>query len=167
MNLRGGEVLADWKIRELMQKGVIIGADESLVNPSSLDLRVSAEWYKVLGSFLPPEDQKVEEALKSWKVVDDDKVLKSEFFVDTAQPYIVKLMEGLKLPGTLTAKIHNKSGRGRIGISVKGLADKVSRFDNIPSGYKGGIYAEICATKFPLLVKERDAIPQIVFYNGN
>ena len=68
MNLRGGEVLPDWKIRELMQKGVIIGADESLVNPSSLDLRVSAEWYKVLGSFLPPEDQKVEEALKSYKL---------------------------------------------------------------------------------------------------
>ncbi len=165
MNYRGGEVLPDWKIRELIDKGIILNADLSLVNPSSLDLVVGPEKYKLLGSFLPRENQKVEEALASQRIV-DDRISKDEFYIDIGQPYAVKLIEELKLLKTITAKIHNKSRRGRVGISVKGMVDGVSGFNHVPAGYEGGIYAEICATSFPTLLRAKDTIPQIIFFNG-
>jgi len=163
-----GEVLPDWKIKELMDEEIIINADSSLVNSSSLDLRVGNSRWKLLGSFLPLTGQKIEEALKSPDIVDTVNFSKEEFFVELSQPYLLNLVESLNLPDTVTAKIHNKSGRGRIGISLKGLVDKVSNFDFIPKGYHGEIYTEVCATAFPIVIKGGEtAIPQIRFYNGN
>tara|TARA_Y100000310_G_scaffold344356_1_gene456707 strand:+ start:4404 stop:5537 length:1134 start_codon:yes stop_codon:yes gene_type:complete len=165
---RGGEVLPDWRIQELIDEGFIINADPSLINSSSLDLRTGNSRWKLLGGFLPSKGQKVKEALKSLDIVDAVNSTKEDFFVELSQPYLVNLVESLDLLDIVTAKIHNKSGRGRIGISLKGLVDKVSRFDFIPGGYKGGIYAEICTTAFPIVIQAGEtAIPQIRFYNGD
>jgi len=162
-----GEVLPDWRIKELIQKEIILNADESLINSSSLDLKLSVPRYKLLGSFLPLEGQNIEEVLKHLEIVDDINELKEEFYIEQSQPYLIKLVESLKLPSTITARIHNKSGRGRIGISTRGLVDKVSRFDHVPSNYHGDLYAEICATVFPIVIGSGEtAIPQIRFYNG-
>lgn len=162
-----GEVLPDWKIKELIEQEVIIGADTSLINPSSLDLRLGMEKWKLLGSFLPLDGQTIEEVLQSRRVLDEKEDKKEGFYIDKSQPYLFKLVESLNLPSSLTARIHNKSGRGRIGISTKGLVDRVSRFDNIPAGYSGNIYAEICTTAFPIMIDGgKSAIPQIRFYNG-
>ena len=162
-----GEILPDWKIKELMQKGVIIDANESLINPSSLDLRLGMIKWKLLGSFLPSGNRKIESELEISGIVDGVNRTKEEYYVDTSHPYLMKLVESLDLPESLTARIHNKSGRGRIGIAIKGLVDRVSRFDHIPAGYKGKLYAEVCATTFPIVTRSGEtAIPQIRFYNG-
>mgnify|MGYP001449860910 CR=1 FL=1 len=161
-----GEVLPDFKIRELMEAGVILGADESLINSSSLDLRLSGSRWKILGSFLPLENQRIEEVLRNSDIVDDVNTSEVDFYVEPSQPYLIKLIESLKLPRSVTARIHNKSGRGRIGISTRGLVDGVSRFDHVPAGYSGDLYAEICSTSFPIVIDKGTAIPQIRFYNG-
>jgi dCTP deaminase len=165
MNGRG-EVLPDWRIKELIERELIIGADKSLINSSSLDLRLDVPRWRLLGSFLPLETQNVEEVLGNSDVVDDSNTSKKDFYLEPSQPYLVKLLESLKLPNTVTARMHNKSGRGRIGISTRGLVDKVSRFDNIPAGHNGNLYAEICATTFPIVIDQGTAIPQVRFYNG-
>ena len=160
-------VLPDWKIKELIKEGIILNADPELINTSSLDLRIDSERWKLLGSFLPLPEQNIEEVLQSRDIVDSySHAEKLEF--DYLQQYLVKLVESLKLPRSISAKIFNKSGRGRIGIALKGLANGIPHFDIISNGYEGNLYAEISSTNFPLIVyPKQTAIPQIRFYEGN
>jgi len=160
-------VLPDWKIREFIKEGIIGNADENLINPSSLDLRIGLDKWKLVGSFLPLPGQNIREILNS-RVIVDDHSAKEQFYVEYLQSYIMQLVETLDLPKTISAKMFNKSGRGRIAISAKGLTDGVPQFDFITNGYKGNLYSEITATSFPLVVYSGiTSIPQIRFYEGN
>src|SRR3989344_5735051 len=160
-------VLPDWRIKELIKEGIIIGADPALVNTSSLDLRVGSKRWKLLGSFLPLPGQRVEDALASRSIVDDYSE-KENFYVDYLQQYIMKLVEQLKLPDSISARVFNKSRRGRIGVSLRALTDGTPHFDVIRRGYEGDIYAEISSTAFPLVIYSgQTAIPQIRFYEGD
>ncbi|MBI2044340.1 2'-deoxycytidine 5'-triphosphate deaminase [Candidatus Pacearchaeota archaeon] len=176
MSGRGGRILPDWKIKELIKGGAITGADESLVNASSLDLRVGVQKWKLLGSFLPVEGQSLDELLglspgDLWgpqSVVDDANVREDNFYMEPDQPYLMKLVEGLNLPPTVSARIFNKSGRGRVGISQKSLVEGSTRFDAVPKGYSGPIFSELCATMCPVVITpNKTQIPQIRFYEGN
>ena len=161
-------VLPDWRIKELIREGVILGADEGLVNTSSLDLRLGDEAWKLLGSFLPFPGQKIENALSLRDFVDGPSTKQDRFYFECLQQYAVRLVESLDLPNSISARVFNKSGRGRIGISLKALTDGTQNFDVIKNGYKGDIYAEVCTTSFPIVVhSEQTAIPQIRFYEGN
>lgn len=160
-------VLPDWRIKELIEAGVIIGADPKNVNTSSLDLRVGSEKWKMIGSFLPLPNQKIKDVLKSRSFVDDHSS-KPDFFVDHLQPYVMQLVESLNLPESISAKISNKSGRARVGISVRGMTDFATQFDRITPGYHGPLFAEIMATAFPFVVNSGiTSVPQIRFYEGN
>ena len=159
-------VLPDWRIKKLIEQGVIIGADPDLVNPSSLDLRIAAEQWKLLGSFLPLPGQGVRDALASRNIVDDSST-RNRFYVEHLQQYAMGLVESLNLPESISAKVFNKSGRGRIGVSLRCMTDGMPQFDIIRGGYKGEIFAEVSATAFPIVVDAgKTAIPQIRFYEG-
>ncbi|MFA5953415.1 MAG: 2'-deoxycytidine 5'-triphosphate deaminase [Candidatus Pacearchaeota archaeon] len=160
-------VLPDWKIREFIKEGIICNADVNLVNPSSLDLRIGFDKWKLVGSFLPLREQNIKKILSSREIVDDHSS-KEQFYVEYLQSYVMQLVESLNLPNTISAKMFNKSGRGRIGISAKGLTDGCSQFDYIKNGYQGDLYSEITATSFPLVIHSGiTPIPQIRFYEGN
>ncbi|MBR9702252.1 2'-deoxycytidine 5'-triphosphate deaminase [Candidatus Pacearchaeota archaeon] len=165
-----GEVLSDNEIKKLIKGGAIIGADNKLVNPASLDLRITKHSWRLLGSVLPLEKQKIKDIIDNSGAVDTPHEGEGGkgFYIERSQPYLFKLKESLKLPQNISARFFNKSGRGRIGTSVKGLCDGVPRFDTIPLGYSGDLYAEICATAFPeVLRSEETAMPQIRFYRGH
>lgn len=160
-------VLPDWKIMELIKNECIVGADPDLVNTSSLDLRIGLEKWKLLGSFLPLPGQTIEEALDSKEIVDAS-FQQDNFCLECLQPYTIKLVESLNLPRTISAKIFNKSGRARVGISLKGLTDRTHHFDIVPSEYTGPLYASVIATNFPIIIEtHKTTIPQIRFYEGN
>jgi len=162
-----GEVLSDKQIRRLIEGGAILNANLDLVNPSSLDLRLGIKKWRLLGSILPLSNQTVIDLIENSGVVDDKHFLESQFYIDKDQPYLFELNESLNLPPGVFARIFNKSGRGRIGTSVRGIVDKNSKFDDIPAGYKGKLYAEVCATVFPeVIVGGQTTMPQIRFYNG-
>ncbi|MFQ5531641.1 MAG: 2'-deoxycytidine 5'-triphosphate deaminase domain-containing protein, partial [Candidatus Nanoarchaeia archaeon] len=166
-----GEVLPDFRIRELIGEGVIVGGDKNLVNPSSLDLRVGLGQWKLLGSYYHIGNERLEAVLGSGRITDSEYAEGGDFYVDLNQPYMTRLMEGLDFSGLsneLSARIFNKSGRGRVGISVKGVTDPFYEFGTVPQGFSGNLYAEICATAFPVTIQpEQIAIPQIRFYNGD
>jgi dCTP deaminase len=163
-----GEVLSDREIKKLIEAGAILNTGVDLVTPGSLDLRLGVEKWRLLGSVLPLPGQKVNELLKTSDVADDKNEGAIEFYIDREQPYLFKLVERLDLPRGISARIFNKSGRGRIGTSVRGICDDVPLFDNIPKGYKGEIFAEVCATVFPeLIIGGKTTMPQIRFYNGD
>ena len=163
-----GKVLPDTFIKDLIKIGAIPGAKVSNINPSSLDLILSHEKWKVMGSFLPLEGQTIRNALNSDTITDTINTKKEEFYMERSQPYVVRLVETLKLPKGITAKIFNKSGGARVGMSVKGLVDGVPRYDLIPEGYSGEIYAEVCATAIQSVFQpNKTAMLQIRFYEGD
>src|SRR3989344_3165830 len=160
-------VIPDWMILELIEAGAIIGADPSMVNTSSIDLKTGNNKWKLVGSFLPVEGQKIQEVLSS-RIIVDVHSDKDPFYVEHMQPYLIELVESLNLPSTVSARVFNKSGRGRIGVASKGLTDGNSRFDVVRRGYKGKLYVEVTATSFPLVIYSgKTAIPQIRFYEGD
>jgi dCTP deaminase len=162
-----GGVLSDKQIKRLIEGGAILNADLNLINASSLDLRLGVKKWRLLGSVLPLFNQTVNDLIENSGVVDDKHFLASEFYIDKDQPYLFELNESLNLPPGVYARIFNKSGRGRIGTSVRGVVDKNSKFDDIPAGYKGKLYAEVCATVFPeVIVGGQTIMPQIRFYDG-
>ncbi|MFA4887781.1 MAG: 2'-deoxycytidine 5'-triphosphate deaminase, partial [Candidatus Nanoarchaeia archaeon] len=160
-------VLPDWRIKELIEKGVIKNADPELVSTSGLDLRVGSDQWKLVGSFLPLPGQSIEEALGSSEIVDHHSH-ESKFYVEHLQQYALKLEESLALTSTIRARIFNKSGRGRIGVSLRGMTDGTTKFDKIDNGYVGNLYIEISSTCFPLTIHAGEtAFPQVRFYEGN
>ena len=162
-----GEVLSDKEIRRLIEGGAILNSDVNLVNPGSLDLRLGVSKWRLLGSVLPLPGQMVEEMIIDSGVVDDKHDTDAEFYIDRDQPYLFELVEQLNLPSCITARVFNKSGRGRIGTSVRTIVNGVSRFDKIPGGYNGKLFTEVCATVFPeVILPNQTAMPQIRFYNG-
>ncbi len=162
-----GKILSDRLIRELIRNGSVLNANPKNVNPSSLDLRLSNEKWKTMGSFLPLVGQKIRESLGSHHIVDTENCKREEFYMERDQPYVIRLVESLNLPKGITARVFNKSGCGRVGISVKGLVDGVPRFSYVPSGYVGEIYTEVCSTTFQCVFKPGEtSAPQIRFYDG-
>lgn len=162
-----GEVLSDKQIKRLIEGGAILNADPNLINPSSLDLRLGVKKWRLLGSILPLPNQTVSDLIENSGVVDDKHFLTSQFYIDKDQPYLFELNESLNLPPSVYARIFNKSSRGRIGTSVRGIVDYNSKFDDIPQGYKGKLYSEVCATVFPeVIIGGQTTMPQIRFYNG-
>ena len=162
-----GEVLSDNQIRRLIDGGAILNSNLNLINASSLDLRLGVKKWRLLGSILPLPEQTVKDVIENSGVVDDKHFLETQFYIDKDQPYLFELNESLNLPPGIYARIFNKSGRGRIGTSVRGIVDKNSKFDDIPAGYKGKLYAEVCATVFPeVIIGGQTTMPQIRFYNG-
>lgn len=164
-----GSVLADWQIIELIESGAIPGARKKLVTPGSLDLTISPEAHKLIGSIKPLRGQRVSALLKKSGVVDTSEKNQgsTQYYIEREAPYLFRLEEALKLPKGISARVFNKSGRGRIGTLVTVMADGIDTFNSIPQGYRGKLYAEVCSTAFSLkLDLGRTTLPQIRFYNG-
>ncbi len=163
-----GEVLCDREIRELICSGAILGASDDLVNPGSLDLRVDKPGHRLMGSFVPLDGKSIADTFKDIEgIVDHSVTTRSRVELGTMHPYLFGIREKLKLPEGISARVFNKSGRGRLGFSVNTLCDGVSRFDYVPAGHDGKLYAEICATTFPgFLTLGQTSLPQIRFYQG-
>ena len=77
------------------------------------------------------------------------------------------LQERLALPRHLSAAANPKSSTGRLDVFTRVIADGVGAFDQIPAGYHGPLYAEICPQTFPVLVRSGSRLSQIRFRSGD
>ena len=69
--------------------------------------------------------------------------------LETGCVYVAPLLESLALPDDLSAATNPKSSTGRLDVFTRVIADGVSAFDQIPAGYAGQLFAEICPQTFP------------------
>lgn len=149
-------------VKKLMQSGAIIGAQESNVQPSSLDLTISDEIYKMKGIFLPQRSESVRALLKAGVL----------YRTDLSKPlecggiYLVRLNEELSLPPSVFAHANNKSSSGRINLQARLVADGVQHFDTVPEGYRGALWLLVTPQSFPVLLHEGNAINQVRFFTG-
>jgi dCTP deaminase len=135
------------------------------VQPASLDLRLGSTAYRVRASFLPGPGRSVAQRLKDLSL--HRMSLSEEAVLETGCVYIVPLLEGLKLPGGISAAANPKSSTGRLDIFTRVIADHALEFDKIPDGYCGPLYLEISPRSFSVLVRTGSRLAQIRFRSGS
>jgi dCTP deaminase len=161
-------ILPAQAIRALISGGAIQLAEPlapGQLQPASIDLRLGREAYRVRASFLPGPGAKVVSKLDDLKLHTID--LSQGAVLETGCVYIVPLLESLALPGSIAASANPKSSTGRLDVFTRVIADGVAAFDQVPAGYKGPLYAEICPQTFPILARTGSKLSQLRFRVGN
>jgi len=155
-------------IEELIGAGAIVldmpPADNQL-QPASLDLRLGKTAFRVRASFLPGPGIKVSDRLEDVRLHAID--LTGGAVLETGCVYVVPLQESLRLPAGVSASANPKSSTGRLDVVTRVIADGVTAFDQIPDGYDGPLYAEICPQTFPIVVRTGSRLSQIRFRSGS
>lgn len=160
-------VLPDSALKEMIARGEITASEPVIpeqIQPASLDLRLGRVAYRVRASFLAGKGKRVEARLAEFEMHRMD--LTNGAVLEKGCVYLVPLMEGLALPGGLTAVANAKSSTGRLDLLTRVTTDDGTEFDRIPEGYVGPLYAEICPRSFSVLVRPGMRLNQIRFRAG-
>jgi dCTP deaminase len=162
-------ILPAQAIRGLIDAGHLKLAEPALPNqlqPASLDLRLKHVAYRVRASFLPGPKATIAGKLDDTDILLHACNLTAGAVLETGCVYIVPLQESLALPADISAACNPKSSTGRLDIFTRVIADGISSFDQIPAGYTGPLYAEICPQTFPIVVRKGSRLSQIRFRRG-
>ena len=162
-----GGILPSQAISRLIASGKIALAEppaEGQVQPASLDLRLGAVAYRVRASFLPRAGERVQSKLDDLSLHTIS--LSQGAVLETGCVYIVPLLESLALPEDVAASANPKSSTGRLDVFTRVIADGVGAFDQVPLGYNGPLYAEICPQTFPIVARKGSRLSQIRFRIG-
>jgi len=135
------------------------------IQPASLDLRLGDTAWALRCSFLPDRDSTVEEKVRdlAFQTVD----LRDGATLERDRPYLVPLVEELRLPPDLRAKANPKSSTGRLDVFTRVITDRNHRFDEIMPGYRGRLYLEVVPRSFAVQVKAGLALNQLRLVRGN
>lgn len=154
--------LAFQHIKELMSLGHIREAQEEHLQPSSIDLSISGEVFRMRGTFLPRPSEKIRDILRNGIL----------FPVSLNQPlelngiYLVRLNEILDLPINIFATTNNKSSSGRINLQTRLIVNGVPSFDYVPKGYRGELWLEIIPKSFPVKLSYSERVNQMRFFTN-
>ncbi|MFA7307413.1 MAG: 2'-deoxycytidine 5'-triphosphate deaminase [Hyphomicrobium sp.] len=154
-------------ITRMIASGEIVLAEpvaETQVQPASLDLRLGPVAYRVRASFLPKPGGRVQTKLDDLALHTIS--LSQGAVLETGCVYIVPLLESLELSQAIEASANPKSSTGRLDVFTRVIADGVGAFDQIPHGYHGPLFAEICPQTFPIVVRKGSRLSQIRFRVG-
>jgi dCTP deaminase len=129
------------------------------VQPASVDLRLGERAWALRCSFLPDSDSTVEEKIAdlAFEAID----LRDGATLERDRPYLVPLIEELRLPEQIRAKANPKSSTGRLDVFTRVLTDRSHRFDEIAAGYHGTLYLEVVPRTFAIRVKTGLALNQV------
>ncbi len=158
------QLLREAIAREWMVAGPWRIPSES-VQPASLDLRLGEHAWALRCSFLPDSDSSVEEKIADIAFERID--LRDGATLERDRPYLVPLIEELRLPDEIRAKANPKSSTGRLDVFTRVLTDRNHRFDEIAGGYRGKLYLEIVPRTFAIRVKTGLALNQVRLMSGD
>lgn len=156
-------VLPDHHLEKAIAEEVIVGVGDDIpghnIQPASLDLRLGDVAHRIQCSFLPGE-RKVRERLdqlttNTMDLAGDGAVL------EVGIPYIIPLLERLKLPPNMRARANPKSSTGRADVFTRVLTDAGARFDDVRPGYVGPLYLEVIPLSFPVRVRRGLTLNQL------
>ena len=135
------------------------------VQPASVDLRLGEHAWALRCSFLPDSDSTVEQ--KSEELAFERIDLRDGATLERDRPYLVPLIEQLRLPTEVRAKANPKSSTGRLDVFTRVLTDRSHRFDEIAAGYRGRLYLEVVPRTFAIRVKTGLALNQVRLLTGD
>lgn len=150
-------------IAEMIEAGYITGSAPEALQPSSLDLRITDEAYRMRGSYLPKPGERIDDIIAHGALYRHG--LERPLEVDGT--YLIRLQESLVLPPGISATVSSKSSSGRVNLRTRLLADRVARFDSVPRGYCGSLWIEVMPKSFPILIHPADRLNQMRFFYGD
>src|SRR5580700_7334796 len=134
------------------------------VQPSSLDLRLGAEAYRVRASFLAAGSATVTSKLEQYRLHTLD--LTRPAVLEKGCVYVVPLQEELALPEDVSGKANPKSSTGRLDVFTRLITDEGRQFEIVPAGYKGRLYAEVVPRTFSIVVRQGERLSQLRLFQG-
>jgi dCTP deaminase len=138
------------------------------IQPASLDLRLGEQAFALDCSFLPDSRTTVEEKLRLAKLVQGSPIdLTNGARLERNRPYLIPLMEELRLPDELAGRTNPKSSTGRLDIFTRVITDGWARFDEIHNGYCGKLYLEVVPRSFPIVVYPELCLNQLRLFIGD
>src|SRR3954471_8892485 len=113
-------VLSDATIARFLAEGKveIDPYDESLLQPSSVDIRVDRLFRVFRNNRAPYIDVKVEQDLTELVEVEDDEA----FILHPGEFVLGSTLERIRLPDDLVARLEGKSSLGRLGLLIHSTA---------------------------------------------
>ncbi len=161
--MKYGGALPSQLIQELILGNFVINSNEANIRPSSLDPSLTLHGYRVNGAFLPYYDETVFQAIER---VGGIPVKGDKIILERGVCYAFRLNESIReLPDDVYAYANSKSSSGRVDLHVRMLADKVSRYDVIPTNYSGPLWLLITPKTFPVIIYSGLTLNQIRFFN--
>jgi dCTP deaminase len=164
---RGG-VLPAQRLRDaIAQEWVVAGEwriPSESIQPASIDLRLGERAWALRCSFLPDSESTVEQKVADLAFEEID--LRDGATLERDRPYLVPLVEELRLPDGVRAKANPKSSTGRLDVFTRVLTDRSHRFDEIASGYRGKLYLEVVPRTFAIRVATGLALNQVRLIDG-
>jgi len=160
-------VLPSQALEKLIAAGAIRAQSPILpeqIQPSSLDLRLGVEAYRVRASFLAGGSTTVTGKLEKYRLHTLD--LSRPAVLEKGCVYIVPLQEELALPPSVSGKANPKSSTGRLDIFTRLITDEGRQFEIVPAGYKGRLYAEVVPRTFSVVVREGERLSQLRLFQG-
>jgi dCTP deaminase len=161
-------VLPSQALEKMIASGVIRSRTPILpeqVQPSSIDLRLGAEAYRVRASFLAAGSATVTGKLEQYRLHTLD--LTRPAVLEKGCVYIVPLQEELALPPDISGKANPKSSTGRLDIFTRLITDQGRQFEIVPAGYRGRLYAEVVPRTFSVVVRQGERLSQLRLFQGN
>ena len=162
-------VLPSQLLREAIARGWLLAdpwrIPASAVQPASLDVRLGEHAWALRCSFLPDSDSTVEH--KSRELAFERIDLRDGATLERDRPYLVPLLEEMRLPAEVRAKANPKSSTGRLDVFTRVLSDRNNRFDEISAGYHGRLYVEVVPRTFAIRVKTGLALNQVRLLHGD
>jgi dCTP deaminase len=161
-------VLPSQRLREAVDREWIVAGDwripQESIQPASVDLRLGEHAWALRCSFLPDSDSTVEEKIEDLAFERID--LRDGATLERDRPYLVPLIEELRLPREIRAKANPKSSTGRLDVFTRVLTDRNHRFDEIAAGYRGKLYLEVVPRTFAIRVRTGLALNQVRLISG-
>ena len=156
-SIRAAVVLSDRTIRELLGEGRIVvdPYDESLLQPSSVDVRVDRYFRVFRNSRYPFIDVKTEqEELTELVEIDDE----TPFILHPGEFVLGSTLERVRLPDDLVARLEGKSSLGRLGLLIHSTAGFID------PGWDGHVTLELSnVANLPITIYHGMKIGQLSF----
>ncbi|MBM3942406.1 MAG: 2'-deoxycytidine 5'-triphosphate deaminase [SAR202 cluster bacterium] len=160
-------ILPVQQLRRAASQGIIRPAKapipDSSFQPASMDLRLGDKAYRLRCSFLP-DTRSVMEKLVDHSMGEID--LQGGAILERNRPYLIPLVEELRLPQGLRAKANPRSSTGRLDIFTRVITDYSYKFDEIAPGYQGKLYLEVVPRSFTIRVKSGLSLNQLRLIQG-
>jgi dCTP deaminase len=153
------------ELQELVRDGAITSSAPirpDQVQPASFDLTLAEEAYRMPGSILPLEHERVSDLVRGLALERLD--LSEPRCLSREHVYAVKLRESFRLSGGLSAYTNGKSSAGRVDVTTRTMADGGTRYDRVPPGYWGELWIELIPRSFNVLVRAGVSLNQAIFF---
>jgi dCTP deaminase len=135
------------------------------IQPASLDLRLGERAWALRCSFLPDAGSTVMERVSD--LGQEELSLHNGVQLERDRPYLIELVEEVRLPPHVRAKANPKSSTGRLDVFTRVITDGNNRFDEIPAGYEGKLYLEVVPRSFAVRVKRLLSLNQLRLSMGD